>query len=115
MIDFKIVKGGFYRRRDGLKVECTKDDCDGAFPVLLYSDLDNHRFTYFVMDKGYHFADGTESKADIVGVWEEPKPKRLCYRYVDDGSLQMLSEKELMDFEFHKEKLERYPCALDEL
>lgn len=108
MIDFKIVKGGFYRTRDGRKVECLKDDLDhDVYPLAITDGTDLWTCTIFGS------AYGDQSDIDIVGVWEEPKPKRLCYKNGNLGTLCMLTDSEVVAHPFTG-SLERYPCSLDE-
>lgn len=115
MIDFKV--GGFYRRRDGKKAECLKIDCVGKWPILLILVNDDSTWTSFVDIAGYYYEPAKEDVSDIIGVWEDPKPRRLCYRTAHYGTLKMLTAVEFLNFKESTlgDVLERYPCSLDEI
>lgn len=112
MIDFKLEVGAFYRTRDNRKVECLKKDLQCAEYTIAMTDGAN---VFVVNYKGQHNYK-VENCNDIVGIWEEPKPKRLCYVEREFGSLKMFTEEELKNYtiRFSDNKLERFPCALDE-
>lgn len=113
MIDFKIVKGGFYRTRDNRKVECLRDDLSHELYSMAITDGIE---LWSCTRSGNTYRDSAD--IDIVGVWEEPKPKRLCYREVQFGALKMFTEEEFKKYKempFKHALVERYPCALDEV
>lgn len=115
MIDFKFEVGKFYKRRDGIKVECVKINCKGQSEILLYGEGYSSGFSFYVTKLGkYYNSNALESEADIVGIWEEPKPKRLCYRGIESGTLKMFTSDELEKYGCNY-ALERFPCCLDEV
>ena len=113
MIDFKFEVGKFYKRRDGLKAECVKIDCVGVYKNIITYVHGTRQYAYHVEESGYLFDHTETTGSDIIGVWEEPKPKRLCYRNRNFGTLNILTDSELAEHQFHN-SLERFPCVLDE-
>lgn len=97
MIDFKLERGMIVRMNNGDKAEVLKTDCVLTEPVICYHIRD--RFVFHTRPE------------NIKGIWEEPKPKRLCYRN-KAGILFLLNTDELIN---SLADLERFPCALDEV
>lgn len=109
MIDFKLEKGMFVRLRNGEKAEVLKTDCGGEHPVLIIlCSVGN--IMWRRIDGKY---EDNECDFDIVGIWEEPRPKKVCYINKSSGLLYMMPEN-INKFTIDRE-LERFPCALDEV
>lgn len=111
MIDFKFEKGKYYRSRNGIKYKCV-DINMGKIKQVLLVDLDD--FTIRVDISSGKYDVNSKSNGDIIGIWEEPKPKpkRLCYRNKETGVLGVYSK---IEIDCCDDPLERYPCALDEV